>query len=199
QLQLAGIDLSDEVLARVGTAVDVGCGPGHLLFELAPRAPQLQLAGIDLSDEVLAQAAAAAAQHDLADRVAFRKGSAAAIPFPAGSLDLVFSTLSLHHWGDPAAVLDEVARVLRPGGAFLIFDLRRDMAPPYYLLLWFATRVVVPRALRAANEPLGSRNAAYTPQEAAQLAAQSRLRGWHLVEGPLWLVIEGHTETENHE
>ena len=89
------------------------------------------------------------------------------------------------------AVLDKIARVLRPGASFLIFDLRRDMAAPFWLLLWFVTRVVVPAALRRVNEPLGSRNAAYTSQEAARLAEQSRLSGWRVTRGPLWLTIEG--------
>jgi ubiquinone/menaquinone biosynthesis C-methylase UbiE len=113
------------------------------------------------------------------------------IPFPDDSLDLVVSTLSLHHWRDPVGVLDEIARVLRPGGSFLVFDLRRDMTAPSYLLLWFATHCIVPRALRRVNEPLGSRNASFTPQEAAHLAGQSRLVGWHVTHGPLWVTIEG--------
>jgi len=83
---------------------------------------------------------------------------------------------------------------LRPGGAFLIFDLRRDMAAPFYLLLWFVTRLVVPRALREVNEPLGSRDAAYTIQEAAHLVKASNLSGWQVSAGPLWLVVEGKTE-----
>jgi ubiquinone/menaquinone biosynthesis C-methylase UbiE len=58
--------------------------------------------------------------------------------------------------------MNEINRVLRPGSAFLIFDLRRDMSAPFYLLLWFATRLIVPSALRDVNEPLGSRNSAYT-------------------------------------
>ncbi|MCL7454704.1 MAG: class I SAM-dependent methyltransferase [Anaerolineae bacterium] len=111
----------------------------------------------------------------------------------------VVSTLSLHHWGDPVSVLDEIARVLRrpkpadgrPGGSFLIFDLRRDMALPFYLLLWFATHRVVPRALRRVHEPLGSRDASFTPLEAAHLAGQSRLAKWRVTRGPLWLTIEG--------
>jgi len=113
------------------------------------------------------------------------------IPFPDASLDLIVSTLSLHHWSDAIAVLDEVARVLRPGGAFLIVDLRRDLSAPFYLLLWFATRCIVPVALRRVSEPLASRNAAFTPGEAADLADQSQLSGWHVTHGPLWLTIEG--------
>jgi hypothetical protein len=71
-------------------------------------------------------------------------------------------------------VFDEVARVLRPpdleqgepGEACVVFDLRRDLALPFWLLVWFATRVVVPPALRRANEPLATRDASYTPGEA---------------------------------
>jgi ubiquinone/menaquinone biosynthesis C-methylase UbiE len=182
-----------------GQAADLGCGPGHLVIELARAAPGLQVTGIDLSDEMLAEAERRARRAGLADRIAFKKGDVAHIPVPDGSLDLVVSTLSLHHWRDPVAVLDEIARVLRspepgegrPGGAFLVFDLRRDMAAPLYLLLWFATHCVVPRALRRVNEPLGSRDAAFTSEEAAHLAGSSRLTGWRVTQGPLWLTIEG--------
>ena len=92
------------------------------------------------------------------------------------------------------AVLDEVARIVRPGGAFLNFDLRRDMAAPFYMLLWFASRFIVPKTLHQVNEPLGSRDAAYTAQEAAQLVEKSQMSGWRMVTGPLWLVIEGNKE-----
>ena len=173
-----------------GEAADLGCGPGQLVIELARRSPGLNVTGIDLSDEMLAQGQDNARRAGVADRVSFRQGDAQQIPFPDASLDLVVSTFSLHHWSDPVAVLDEIARVLRPGGSFLIFDLRRDLAAPFWLGLWFGTRVVVPAALRRANEPLSSRNAAYTPQEAARLAEQSHLSGWRITRGPLWLTIE---------
>jgi ubiquinone/menaquinone biosynthesis C-methylase UbiE len=174
-----------------GQAVDLGCGPGHLVIQLTRAAPALRVTGIDLSDEMLVEAEEYAQRAGLGERIVFRKGDAAQVPFPDGSLDLVVSTLSLHHWRDPVAVLDEIGRVLRPGGAFLIFDLRRDLAAPFYLLLWFVTRCVVPQALRQVNEPMGSRDAAYTPQEAARIAGQSRLTGWRVTHGPLWLTIEG--------
>jgi ubiquinone/menaquinone biosynthesis C-methylase UbiE len=183
-------------LQAAGKAADLGCGPGDLVLLLAKEAPQLQVTGVDLSDEMLAEALRRADAADLGSRVQFKQGDAARIPFPDRSLDLVVSSLSLHHWSNPVLVLDEIARVLRPGGAFLVFDLRRDLAPPFYLLLWFATRVVVPAALRRANEPLDSRNAAYTPAEAAELAQRSILRGWRVSSGPLWLTIEGRAASE---
>jgi ubiquinone/menaquinone biosynthesis C-methylase UbiE len=178
-------------MTQAGQAVDLGSGPGHLVIKLAQAAPDLMVTGIDLSDEILAEAERYARRSGLEDRITFKRGNVAQIPFPDSSLDLVVSTLSLHHWSDPVGVLDEIVRVLRPGGSFQVFDLRRDMTGPFYLLLWFVTRCVVPRALRQVNEPLGSRDAAFTPREATKLAAQSRLTGWRVTHGPLWLIIEG--------
>ena len=174
-----------------GEAVDLCCGPGYLVAEMARQAPKLHVTGVDLSDEMLAEAEDYARQHDMDQAVSFRKGDVQQIPIADGSVDLVVSTLSLHHRSDPVAVLDEVARVLNPGGSFLIFDLRRDLSAPVWLLLWFVTGFLVPPALRRANEPLASRNAAYTPLEAHDLAERSRLNGWRVTRGPLWLIIEG--------
>lgn len=180
-------------LCAAGQAADLGCGAGQLAVELAQAAPKLHITGIDLSNLLLAQALRRATKRGLAHRVDFRSGDIEHTPFEDASLDLVLSTLSLHHWANPAAILNEIARILRPGGAFIIFDLRRDMAPPLYVLLWLVTRYVVPPALRRAQEPLGSRNAAYTPEEAAELAQASKLTGWRVVSGPFWLSIEGRT------
>jgi ubiquinone/menaquinone biosynthesis C-methylase UbiE len=179
-------------LVAAGAAADLGCGPGYLAVELAHRAPGLHVTGVDLSDAMLTQAIANARLAGVAHQTDFRTADAAALPFPDASLDLVVSTFSLHHWDDPGPIFNEVARVLRPGGAFLLVDLRRDLGPAPWLLLWFAAHVVVPPALRHIGEPLGSRNAAYTPDEAAELLQTSRLTGWHVVRGLFWLSIEGY-------
>jgi ubiquinone/menaquinone biosynthesis C-methylase UbiE len=186
-------------LAPCGQALDLGCGPGYLALELARQAPGLHVTGIDLSDEMLARGESLARRAGTGDRVSFKRGDAARIPIPDASLDLLTSTLSLHHWNDPVAVLNEIARVLRPGGAYLVFDLRRDMAAPARLLLWFATHVVVPPALRRINEPMGSRDAAYTRRELAELATKSTLTGWRVTQGPLWLILEGRLAAQPRE
>jgi len=47
---------------------------------------------------------------------------AEALPLPDASVDLALSTTSFHHWQDQAAGIREIARVLRPGGFFILVD-----------------------------------------------------------------------------
>jgi SAM-dependent methyltransferase len=54
--------------------------------------------------------------------VEFRVGDVASLPFADASFDAVVSTFSLHHWPDPAKGLEEIYRVLRPGGVARIYD-----------------------------------------------------------------------------
>ncbi len=178
-----------------GAAADLGCGPGLLVVEMAKKAPGLQLTGVDLAEDLLEEGRRYAAIEDVYERVDFKYGNVQELPFEDESLDLVVSSLSLHHWTDPVAVFNEIERVLRPGGAFLIYDLRRDMYAPIYLLLWFATRVIAPRSLKQVNEPLGSRNSAYTPFELADLLSNTKLHGWQVENGLFWLTTEGYKKT----
>jgi ubiquinone/menaquinone biosynthesis C-methylase UbiE len=178
-------------LKDVGEAIDLGCGPGYLVLELAKRSKGLHVIGVDCSEEMLIQANANAYKSGLAGRVSFKIGNAERTPYEDHSLDLVVSTLSLHHWKNPILVMNEIVRVLRPGGGYLIFDLRRDMAAPFYVFLWLITRFVVPAPLRLANEPMGSRDAAYTPYEVTDLVSKSHLVNSVIFESPAWLLIEG--------
>lgn len=179
------------VLKDHGEAIDLGCGAGQLVMEMAKKAYGLHVTGIDLSEEMLADARESAQRAGLENRVDFRLGNVEEIPFPDRSLDLVVSTASLHHWAEPVKVLNEIDRVLKPEGAYYIFDLRRDMALPFYLLVWFATQFVAPAVLHRINEPLSSRNASYTVQELADLARKSSLHGWQINSGPIWIVLAG--------
>ena len=178
-------------MVSCGQALDVGCGPGGLVIAMARRAPELTVTGVDLAAEMVVQAEENARRAGVSERSRFRQGDAVRLPFADGAFDLVVSTLSLHHWSDPVAVLREIGRVTRPGGVFLVFDLRRDISAPIYLFLWFITHVIVPSPLRRIGEPLGSRNASYTPPEAAALAEQAGLRGWRVATGLFWLTVEG--------
>jgi ubiquinone/menaquinone biosynthesis C-methylase UbiE len=105
--------------------LEVGCGPGHLSIRLA-REHALDVTGLDLDPAMIERAHAnAALEPKLAGQPPrFIIGDVAALPFDDAAFDLVVSTLSMHHWSDPAAGLREIHRVLRPGGKALIWDLR---------------------------------------------------------------------------
>lgn len=116
--------VADEVAVAGGIVLDVGTGPGALAVEIALRCPACQVIGIDLAPEMLRGAAQRAGQAGVGDRVEFRVSNAAHLALGDRSVDTVVSTLSLHHWSDPAAVLRELWRVVRPGGQVLIYDIR---------------------------------------------------------------------------
>jgi SAM-dependent methyltransferase len=105
--------------------LEVGCGPGHLSVRLA-RDHGLEVTGLDLDPAMIARARANSDRLGGGDRgrPALLVGDVAALAFSDGSFDLVVSSLSMHHWADPAAGLAEIGRVLRPGGRALIWDFR---------------------------------------------------------------------------
>lgn len=106
------------------TILDVGCGGGWLVRELARRVPEGRAVGMDLSDEMLDHARRNSANVGNAE---FIVGSVDAIPRPADSFDKVISVESSYYWPDPAAGVREIFRVLRPGGStWVLINYYRD-------------------------------------------------------------------------
>lgn len=112
------------VAAEISAVLEIGSGPGELAVEVARRLPGGEIVGIDLAQAMIDRATERARAAGLDQRVRFELADAAALPLVDASFDVAASTLSLHHWSDPAAVFTEIARVLRPGGVALIYDLR---------------------------------------------------------------------------
>ncbi|MCY3020026.1 MAG: class I SAM-dependent methyltransferase [Planctomycetota bacterium] len=115
----------DEVSAAFPQALrilDAGTGTGQLPVFLARARPDWHVTGVDLSVRCLELACAKAERAGVAARVSWLRASLESIPLSAASMDLVLSTLSLHHWRRPASVLRELARVLKPGGEIWLLD-----------------------------------------------------------------------------
>jgi ubiquinone/menaquinone biosynthesis C-methylase UbiE len=178
-----------EQYAPSGTLADVGSGPGYLLADLARAYPDLKLIGIDSSTDMVAVAQRNAQYEGLADRLEFRAGDANRLPLDDASVDFVVSSLSLHHWTAPGAVLREIHRVLKPGGQLLIFDTRRDPRRIFYWATLFARQFIVPGAIREIDEPTGSILASYTPVEVSALLEESPFRLRRVQSGPGWFYV----------
>jgi ubiquinone/menaquinone biosynthesis C-methylase UbiE len=116
-------DVTDVRLPAGSVVLDVGTGPGRVPRLIAAAYPTVEVEGVDLSPEMIARATSTA-NRTRTSNLRFRVGDVAALPFAHNSVDLVVSTLSLHHWDDPAAGLNEIVRVLAPGGQAWIYDFR---------------------------------------------------------------------------
>ena len=106
----------------IGRLLDIGTGTGRLLEVLAPRVSSAL--GVDASKAMLALARARLARAGLG-HCAVRQADMYRLPFDAAAFDLAVLQMVLHHADDPAQVLAEAARVLRPGGTLLVADLAR--------------------------------------------------------------------------
>jgi 2-polyprenyl-6-hydroxyphenyl methylase / 3-demethylubiquinone-9 3-methyltransferase len=109
----------DQIGPEPCSVLDMGCGAGYLANELAGRGHRVT--GIDLA----AQALEVAAAHDATETVAYRIGDATALDFPSASFDAVCATDILEHVEEPARVVAEAARLLRPGGKFFFHTFNR--------------------------------------------------------------------------
>jgi ubiquinone/menaquinone biosynthesis C-methylase UbiE len=143
------------------TVLDLGSGAGADVLISARRVGATgRVIGLDMTDEMLELARANAARAGVTN-AEFVKGHIEDIPLPDASVDVVISNCVINLSGDKAAVLGEVARVLRPGGRFAVSDViadpdmdeatRADMAQWTGCIAGALTREEFEAALRAAG------------------------------------------------
>jgi arsenite methyltransferase len=110
--------------------VDVGCGAGiDSLIAAKKVGPEGRVIGVDMTPAMLEKARQAANETGLAN-VEFREGYAEALPVEEGWADVVISNGVLNLMPEKAAVLEEVSRVLKPGGRLQIGDILVQKAVP---------------------------------------------------------------------
>jgi ubiquinone/menaquinone biosynthesis C-methylase UbiE len=118
---LMGLSAGDAVL-------DVACGPGNFSREFARRAgPEGLVVGVDGSRTML-ERGVEELRHSGLDNLALLRGDATALPFRDDCFDGVCCFAAIHLFDDPFAALDEMTRVLRPGGRIaLMASVRRQL------------------------------------------------------------------------
>jgi arsenite methyltransferase len=103
--------------------LDLGCGPGYLAIDLAGAVGERgHVTAVDPSEAMLAVAREEVAARGVGDRVTVTSGEAGRLPLEDRSVDGVTVVQVLEHLDDVPGALDEVHRVLRPGGRLVVVD-----------------------------------------------------------------------------
>ena len=123
--RLRRLTIENALIQPGNTVLDVGCGTGEVTLRAKTRAQDGKVYGIDPAPEMISVARRKATQKNLA--IDFRVGVIEALPFPNESMDVVTSSLMMHHLTEnlKARGLAEIYRVLKPGGRLLIADFMR--------------------------------------------------------------------------
>ena len=111
-------------------ALDLACGTGDIAFGVAAKGART--IGIDITHRMLqlARRRAASAGASSTQAVDFVTGDMTCLPLPAASFDLVTTGYGLRNVPDLDAAIDEIARVLRPGGRLVSLDFNRPESGP---------------------------------------------------------------------
>ena len=131
-------------------ALDIATGAGHTALAVAPHVAHVMVT--DLTEEMLATAREFLASQG-AQNVDFQLADAEDLPFPDASFDLVMCRIAAHHFPRPERFVGEAARVLRPGGLFLLQDqvVPEDESAAAYITAFESRRD--PSHVRALSEP----------------------------------------------
>ena len=167
--------------------LEIAPGPGYLAIELV-KLTRCRMIGLDISRTFVRIA------DENADKagvdVCFEQGDAADMPYPANVIDFIVCRAAFKNFARPLAALNEMYRVLKPGGTALIIDLRKDFSPQE-LSDYVRGRGAVNAALMKLIFNTMLKKRAYTQEGITKLAAQSQFRGSDLRLDPigfeLWL------------
>ena len=113
-----------ELIPKNAKVLDVGCGGGQILFQIASERTDISLTGLDLSHEQIGRAKK---RNEKSGNIAeFIQGSALELPFDDNYFDVVYSVGSIKHWPLATKGLKECIRVLKPKGQLLISECNKN-------------------------------------------------------------------------
>lgn len=124
----AGLDIASErtMWRQAGlkngmNVLDIGCGPGIVAASLAKEIPDGHVTGVDLSSELLANALETSENNDISN-VSFAVGDVYELDFSPSTFDFVYARFLFQHLHDPEKGLQNIFRVLKPGGRVCLLD-----------------------------------------------------------------------------
>lgn len=174
-------------IAPASTVLEVAPGPGYFCIELA-KLGAYSITGLDISHtfvEIARQKAAEAGVH-----AEFRQGNASNMPFADNTFDFLLCRAAFKNFGQPVRALQEMCRVLKPGGRGLVMDLRKDAS------MESINHTVDAMGLTAINRMFTKLTfrffllkTAYTKQQFQHMLAQANFRSVDILEADIGFEI----------
>jgi ubiquinone/menaquinone biosynthesis C-methylase UbiE len=170
--------------------LDVASGPGFLSIELA-KEPDYNVTGLDISADLVNIARGKAQEKHVV--VKFVAGDAANMPFAEAQFDFLICNAAFNYFSEPLKALNEMYRVLKPGGKALIIDMRNDVTDEE--IDYIVERMQLGKLnsmLTSANFKWILRKRAYSIAQMEQLVAASKFEYYRIdkewINFELWLI-----------
>ena len=141
--------------------IDIGCGPGGFLCAVQKRFPDIQLNALDLSEEMVRET-----QERLGPSAVAIVGDSEHMPLESVRYEIVTCNMSIHHYPHAQDAVNEMYRILKPGGTLLLNDM--DCASPIRALAnWAFPRLP------------GGDVRMYTRREISQMIQEAGFERWY--------------------
>ena len=130
--------------SRPETILDIATGTGDLAIAMA-KATNAKITGFDLSAGMLEVGRKKVNEENLQNRIEMIQGDAENMPFEDNSFDVITVAFGVRNFENLGKGLDDIYRVLKPGGKFIILEFSQPEAVPMKQLYTFYSRYILPR------------------------------------------------------
>lgn len=132
------------VKAKPQTILDIATGTGDLAIQMA-NATNAQITGFDLSAGMLEVGRKKVATQNLQDRIKMIQGDAENMPFKDNTFDCITVAFGVRNFENLQKGLDDIYRVLKPGGKFIILEFSQPESFPMKQLYSFYSKQILPK------------------------------------------------------
>ena len=125
--------------------LDVATGTGDLAFEIARQYADAKITGLDLAENMLVEARKKSTKRELDHRLDFTQGDSEELPFENESFHSVSVAFGVRNFGNLSKGMNEIYRVLKPGGRLVVLEFTKPRSFPFKQLFQFYFKHILPR------------------------------------------------------